>query len=84
MEKNAQRQTPHDARRSGFGFPVRGVLRVNTNALTRSMAFSNSRPPRYPGSILLHPESPGPEKAGACLQGIGVYSFFVFSHFFPV
>jgi hypothetical protein len=33
-EETCQRQTPHDARRFGFGVPVRGiVLRVNVDAL---------------------------------------------------
>jgi hypothetical protein len=33
-EKTGQHQTPHDVRRFGFGFPVRGfVFRVNADAL---------------------------------------------------
>jgi hypothetical protein len=33
-EETCQRQTPHDARRFGFGVSVRGdVLRVNADAL---------------------------------------------------
>ncbi|MDR1904068.1 MAG: hypothetical protein LBQ88_17495, partial [Treponema sp.] len=33
-KETGQRQTPHDARRTGFGFPVSGVvLRVNADAL---------------------------------------------------
>jgi hypothetical protein len=33
-KKTGQRQTPHDARRCGFGFPVSGiVLKVNADAL---------------------------------------------------
>jgi hypothetical protein len=34
-KETGQRQTPHDALRPGFGFPVSGiVLRVNADALT--------------------------------------------------
>jgi hypothetical protein len=33
-EETGQRQTPHDAHRFGFGFPVRGfVLKVNADTL---------------------------------------------------